>query len=366
MSVEQDCLLVMLPGAGDDRVAWWRVADGRVTGHGDGRPPPPPAPRARVVLVVPGVDCTVRWLELRAHTTVQATAAARVLLAGKLAVDPDGVHVAVAAAGGDRWLAVAVDPARMDDWLGQARLLGLQPDCLVPAPLLLPLPDGDTPAATVVRGPRQWLARGADLAFAAEPALARQVLAGHRQVPLGEAGPAMSAAAARPPVDLLQGRYAPRDAAAGNGAGWRRAGRLAVAALVLALLSPALLSAAHHWQASRMEQQARRDAAATLPASHAGDPVPALRSRLAATRTASDFGSALAALLHATGQSPSISLDALSWSEGTLSATVEHAGGTGLQPLATALPAAGFRLVEHETSLQSGVAHTRVSLEPAP
>ncbi|MCE7033200.1 type II secretion system protein GspL [Lysobacter sp. GX 14042] len=380
VSVEHDCLLVKLPTVAGDRVAWWRTAPGGGFEHGEGPPPEPPVPRGnqdarrrQVVLAVPGVDCTVRWLELRAHTTVQAAAAARALLAGQLAVDPEGLHVAVAADGRDRWLVVAVDPPRMDDWLEQARLLGLQPDCLVPAPLLLPLPAGrDAPEVTVVRGQEQkqdqdqdhWLVRGDGVAFAAEPALAAQLLAAYQQVPLADPGAAMAAATANPPVNLRQGRYALRNPAAGGTPNWRRTRRLAVATLALALLSPALLAAAHHWQAARLERQAAHEAANALPTPD--NAITTLRTHLAATRTTTDFGNAMAALLSAIEQSPATSLDALSWHDGLLSATVEHAGGTSLQPLAAALPAAGFQLAEHETSLQSGIAHTRVSLEPAP
>lgn len=375
MSVEHDCLLVQLPSVAGEPVTWWRTAAGRGIGHGEGPPPQPHAPRGKrdvrrhqVVLAVPGVDCTVRWLELRAHTTVQATAAARALLAGQLAVDPEGLHVAVAAHGSDLWLAVAVDPARMDGWLEQARVLGLLPDCVVPAPLLLPLPTTavDAPAATVLRGQGHWLVRGDRMAFAAEPSLVAQILTPYQQVPLADPGAAMAASAADPAVDLRQGRYAPRNPAAGGSASWRRARQLALATLALALLSPIFLAAAHHWHAARLERQAAHEATNALPTPDAIDSISTLRTRLAATRMTTDFNSAMAALLSAIEQSPAASLDALSWHDGRLSATVEHAGGASLQPLAAALPPAGFQLAEHGTSLQSGVAHTRVSLEPAP
>lgn len=371
MNVERSCLVILLPDEAGGNLAWWRVVAGRPVDSGEGAPAalpemadPTSTAAEPVVLAVPGADCLVRWLDLRAHTTVQATAAARALLAGQLAVEPAGLHVAVAADGRDRWLAVTVDPARVDDWLGQAQDLGVRPHCLVPAPLLLPVPEAEPEAITVAHRQDHWLARGSGLAFAAEPALARRMLAERRQVLLGDLGAALAKAAMAPPVNLLQGRYAPGEASHAR-PGWRRAGRLALAALLLGLLSPALLAAAHHWQAGRLEQQAVHQAAAALPPGlDTNDPVALLRDHLAGARNATDFSTAMAALLPAVEQVPGTSLDALSWADGLLWATVDHGGDKDLQDLAAALSEAGHELVEHDTSLQAGIAHTRVSLEP--
>src|SRR5690606_1439241 len=143
--------------------------------------------------------------------------------------------------------------------------LGVVADVLVPDHLLPADAGGDVLQVLVHDG--IWLVRGPQLAFAAEPDLARAIIGerGFVQVDDPAAVEALLAAAAPDParLDLLQHLHArPRDPAL---SGHRR--RLAVLA-GLCLLSPLLLEGIpalrHACGAYRMEQRAEALAAAVM------------------------------------------------------------------------------------------------------
>lgn len=221
----------------------------------------------RVVLVVPGVDVTARWVDLPARSEAQARAAAALLLEDAQALDEGAApHLALGPleADGHR-LIVTTSPARMQAWLDLAKLYGLAPDAVVPDCLLLPQPEGETPLAArfgptlAVRGQRQ--------AFAGEPELAALVLGERTPQPVeGEAlERLLGRGAAEPAIDLRQGAFAPADGSRVTAKDFRLAAVLAG----LLVLSPALLNAAQALRltlaADGLQAQARREAAAVLP-----------------------------------------------------------------------------------------------------
>ena len=137
--------------------------------------PAPMPPAARTVMVVPGGAVRIDRLELRAHSPAHAQAAARALLATRLAL-PGEPHVVLDAdATATVRTVAAVEPGLLRGWLVQAAALGLHPDAAVPEQLLLPDPADAGTVHLLVAGDR-WLARGDGLAFSAPPALAAQVL----------------------------------------------------------------------------------------------------------------------------------------------------------------------------------------------
>ena len=118
------------------------------------------ATRPRTIVVVPGQDLRVAWLELADGTPLQVLAAARRVLEEQVAAGAETVHVAVGegAAGAPRPVAV-VDRQRMRAWLDACAALGVVPDALVPDCLMLAEPAEagievfDRDQAWVVRGP---------------------------------------------------------------------------------------------------------------------------------------------------------------------------------------------------------------------
>lgn len=329
----------------------------------------PVAPPTRQVLAVPGVDCLALWLDLPARNPVQALAAARLLVADHVAVVGDALHVAIAplAHGTEKRLVVAVESARMRDWLDRAAALGMMPDAVVPAPLLLPAPTTDTPDAVTTTGhDGHCLARGEHIAFAAEPPLAEQILGARARVLMPDAEAALALGAPAPPINLLQHPFA---ATPSRREGWPAYRRVAVLAGLLAL-SPWLLLGAqavrYEWGARGLDGRASQQARHALPSLREGaDPLPPIRARLAELRATDAFARGAAALFNAVDSIEGAELDALAYAEGELRATVVHRNAAELEHIRAALADAGLVAVETGARSVNGRIHSRISVGPA-
>ena len=215
----------------------------------------PAAPGAtRTVLVVPGRPVRIEQLDLPAHSEAQARAAARALVAGRLA-RPAALHVALDPARTAPVRTVAsVEDAVLRAWLARAEAFGLRPDAALPEPLLLPEPP-DAGVHVLDAGDR-WLVRGDGLAFSATPDLAERVLGGRTRVPVTDAIEHLAACALQPALDLLQGDFAPASAQArprGQRLAW-----LAAALLASPLLLVAARRCASNWPRARLSRARRR------------------------------------------------------------------------------------------------------------
>ena len=216
---------------------WLRPADGA---SGEGLP----GDDARVVAVAPAEAVTLHWARLPDRSLAQAAAAARLLVAETSAAPAGDLHVAVGdegalagpggEGGGERPVGV-VDAAAMRGWLAMLAERGIDPDAVIPAPMLLPRPDhgflaGEVGGVRVLRGPGSG--------FADEPGLTEIVTGGAAVEPVGEGAlaAAFAAALAAPPLDLRPGVFARRRRVAID---WRLVRRVALlaAALLLATLA---------------------------------------------------------------------------------------------------------------------------------
>jgi general secretion pathway protein L len=215
----------------DDRLGWLRL-DGRVTRGADVATLPPldPALAAETIAVVPGEAVTLHWVELPALAPAQALAAARLMAADVSAGPVETLHIALGPVEADGARALAlVDAEVMAGWLARLAAAGVTPDHVVPAPLLLPVPEA---GVAVMDDGRMWWARGQRLGFAAEPGLARLLVGEAAVAPVDDAAwlAALPAVLAAPMLDLRQGRFSPVRR-------WqpdrRRLRRLAVAGLAL-------------------------------------------------------------------------------------------------------------------------------------
>ncbi|WP_081974823.1 type II secretion system protein GspL [Novilysobacter arseniciresistens] len=363
--------LFLLPSDPDGDIVRLRVdAAGRVLARerfADSEPGPVDA-GARNLLVVPGADCHVLWLDLPARNPLQALAAARLLVADHLAVAADCQHVAIGpqTTEGRQRLVVCVDASRMRGWLDRTAAQGITADAVVPAPLLLPMPD-DPDAVTVAGHAGEWLVRGERLAFAAEPALADAVIDERRRAPIEDLDEALAAGALSPPIDLLQHDFARIPPQREGWPAWRRA---AVLAAVLAA-SPALLlgaKAIHHARAAdALAVQSRALARTVLPSLAATDtPLPAVRAQLAGLRAGDTFARATAALSATVAAIDGAEIDTLSFSGETLVATIAHADPRDVDRLRDAVAASGLSLEATGSRNTSGRIHTTVELAAQP
>ena len=339
---------------------------------GDGSPllaDPLQAPPLRV-LAVPGVDCLALWLDLPARNPVQALAAATLLVEDHVAAARHPLHIAIAPLppdGGKR-LVVAVEPEHMQGWLDRAAALGMTPDAVTPAPLLLPLPaNAADDAVTLADHDGLWLVRGERLAFAAEPELAAEILGDRPRTALSDADAALAGGSLAPAIDLLQDRFA---AAPSRRTGWPAWRRAAMLAAVLALSPPLLLATQalrHELGARELESRVLAQARAVLPSLDEGaDPLPAVRARLEALRSADAFAGITGALLRAVAADAGAELDTLAYADGQLQAVVVHGDTAGLERIRTALAGDGFELVETGTRTAGDRIHGDIQVRPAP
>ncbi len=319
----------------------------------------------RCVLAVPGENCRILRLRLPARSALQARAAARMVLREQLADDPDRLHVAVGAADADgrRWI-VAVSPERLREWLERAGAAGFQVQAVVPAPLLLGSPGGDDVRVADHGGMR--LACGEALCFAAEPELAGQLLAGRAVERVDDVEAALARGAVAPAIDLLQEAFATATKRPEGWSAWRRAAILAAILLLSPLLLLAATVARDRLAAHRAQSQAAELARTVLPVLPvSADPAMAVRAELDAMRSPERFAHATGALFGAVSGIAGAELDALSWSEGTLDATVALPGSGDMERLRTRLAEDGLELIEHGGSA-AGPGHYRIRLRPLP
>lgn len=231
---------MLLVFADDDGLPgrWRLLSGGAVVGRGDlVAELPETRPWVQVVLAIPGDAVALHWLELSdTLTPVQAGAAARLQMAEETAEPIETLHVAAGRPERGLTPVALVPAARMTAWIEAARALGLEPDVVIPAPMLL-MPPGE--GLVRYRGDGVPDYRGTARAFSVEDQLAALIARDEAITDIDddvrEAGLAQVLAA--PPINLRQGAFARRREWTIN---WARARRLAVYALILALASVAI------------------------------------------------------------------------------------------------------------------------------
>lgn len=309
----------------------------------------------RTVLIVPGTDVLVRWLDLPRRGEAQVAAAAAWALRDDLAVDPDRVAVALGAPvaqGQGRLVAVAARPL-IDAWTAWAEDVGAPPTVILPDSLTPPEPADDTLSA-VRFGPRTAL-RGRALAVSGEAELVELLADGQLIAPVTDPEAverAVIAAALNPAVNLA-GRRRAAPAAPGR---WRRSAVLGA----LALLSPLIVILA---QAGHDEMQARRlDAAAraavrqALPdAPSTNDPAAEVARRLSQAPPPGGSAGAAARLFAALERVEGAELDSLVLDPaGGLRVTVTYANASDLEALKQAAAGQGLSLRDQSTVEDGG------------
>jgi len=328
---------------------WLLLEGGLVVARGEDSAEPPRA--ARTVLAVPGEEVSLHWLDLAEGLTVaQAAAAARLMLADASAEPLSAMHVAVGRAEHGRTAAAVVPSARMTEWLAAAAAAGVDPEAVVPAPLLLPAPE--TGYLRRDRGERADY-RGPAAAFTLEPELAEAIVGDAPVELLDEIGSeeALASQALAPSLNLRQGAFARRRQ-------WRlerpRLRRIALFAIALALVTLAVQIAtilAYTFGADRLQDRADALAAQAGPAGADRGP---------------GFGAAAAMLFAAVEATPNAELAGLDYrSDGTLTVNVTADSPATLSALQGRLEAGGFSVAPGESRTSGGRLSAQLTLRPA-
>lgn len=300
----------------DDRLdSWWIVEGGAVTQRGDAESVLPDDLPENVVAVAPAGAMTIHVAELGSLATQQARTAARLLVADTSAVPVETQHVAVGEAdGADRSVAV-IGNGRIAAWLEQLQERGIDPDAILPAPLLLPRPEQGFVRARVGG---ETLLRGRGAAFADEAGLT-DLLVADAPIEDVEAEPLILAALNTPELDLRQGAFAKRNRFRVDGKLVRRLALLGGAIAAVTLLIAVVQIARYGFGASALDAQA--DAVAR----GAGvDSTANLQARLASRRGSGlGFTATAGAVASAVQAVPNVELAAMDFdSDGLLRATI--------------------------------------------
>jgi general secretion pathway protein L len=315
-----EALLIFLDARGEME-RWLQLRDGGIAARGQALESLPGLvdPETRrplyVAAIVPGETVSLHWLEVPAGLApAQAVAAARLMAAEVSAQSGIDMHVAVGPEQEEKSdRAVALVPAlSMAGWIGRLQEQGLDPDLILPEPLLLKRPhEGyvrfDGGAMPVFRGPND--------AFSMEPDLAELIVAEREVETLGteafETG--LAAAIADPAVNLRQGSFAKRRRWKIE---WKRLRRLFALSLTIVAVTLALhlaLILRYTYAADALEREAERISARALPPGTAVADAPTqLRDRLASLGgNGASYGSLSSGLFMAVRETPNVEITSL-------------------------------------------------------
>jgi general secretion pathway protein L len=346
-------LIVALPEAPDAPPRWMRVIDGAVAQTGEGANwlaacglTALPGDML-VMLVPPAALVTLHWRDYPDLAARQGRAAARLAALAEGIVPAD--HLFAAADENE-------DPARphlvavaaradMQHWLLWAQHHGLDPDLIVPAPLLLPEAEEGFGRA-VVGG--ELVLRGYRLAMAGELALPELIGdAVIRDVAPERVDALAIAALAKPPLDMRQGDFAKRVRRSFDKQLLKRITLLAAIILLLALVGSLVVLVKQHGAADRLDADSLARAQQVVPGASDLPQAQAEMDRQLAARGAGGyaFTAPVAGLLAAMQDVPGVSLTTLSRDpDGMIRATLAAAKAEEINTVLLALQAAGFTI----------------------
>lgn len=369
----RDALIAYLPEHAGAPCRWTRVIEGAGVQAGEGEDwlaacgiaalPE----RARVMLVPPAAMVTLHWI---AHPDVparQGRAAARlaalsgaILPADQLFAaaddndDPAKPHVIAVAARAD-----------MQRWLLWAQHHGLDPDIVVPAPLLLPAPDTGF-ARGVIAG--ETVLRGSDMALSQDMALPFLIGdAAVTDIPPDLLESRAIAALDAPPLDMRQGDFVKRVRPAVDGQRLRGIALWSAIILLLSLATILTVIGKQYMAASRLDRESLAMAQQILPgASDAEQARIELEARLAARGAGGRaFTAPVAALFAAMQDAPGVALTNLSRDpDGMVRATLAAAKADDINVVLLALQAAGFTITATPSQDPGGRTLADITVRP--
>jgi general secretion pathway protein L len=352
-------LIVMLPLFDGEALGWWRIEQGAIAARGQDADPfgasgfDPSAPDARIMALVPTAATTVNWRDFSGLKPAQAITAACVEQR-RASIDAKTVHCAAAV---DAVLAsesavlpvlcATIDAGRLAEALTRLQSLGLDPDQIVPAGLILPAPASGLTEGLI----------GTDVALRArravlpdEPSL-RALIGGDQPVVRltpDEIDTALLATFADPPLNLRTGAFAPaRPRIAVSPRDWRLIGALVLALLLTTLAIALVYLVKYNNGVSRYDAMARAKLQQVLPGeSDPSNGEARLDARLAASaQGARSFSASAAVLFDAVKATPAASLRSFNrTADGGIAATVVAPDAAQLQSVVSALQRSGYKV----------------------
>lgn len=362
--------IVLFPPLTDDEpYRWLRIADDAVVARGEGLPAPPgdDAEPPRIVSVAPADAVALHWADLPDRSIAQAVAAARIVVSEASAAPIADLHVAVGRedAAEERPIGV-VGVERMRAWLNVLAAEGIDPDALVPAPMLLPRPDQGYVRADLAG---HGVVRGATSGFADEARLTELITGDTPPETLDRDAveAAIVAAATAPALDLRQGPFAKRRRRAIDWALVKRLGWLLAAIVIVTLLISLFRIIRTDIAAEGIEARTAMVAQQGLPAGATiTDPERQLSGRLAGMRGGGlGFSRTASAVFGAVQAVPGTELTALTFNDsGALKATVTAQNEAKANDLKSRIQALGFTVAASTFTANAGQVSGDLTVTP--
>ena len=333
--------ILLFPPAASGDYRWLTLDERGVTGEGEGVPA---ASDQRLVAVAPADAVTLHWAELPSRSPAQAAAAARLAVAEASAAPLAELHVAVGDEGNPNRPIAVVDAQAMRDWLAALATRGIDPDAMIPAPMLLPRPEDGYIRADIGG---EGVVRGVAAGFADEARLTELVTGGVAPATLDRdtLAAALVDAAAAPPLDLRQGIFAKRRRVSLDWPLIRRLAIMSATILLLTLMIDLVRIVCYNTEAGAMETRADALGRTALPRGETATDVDRqIDERLASVRGPGlGFSTTAAAAYAAVRATPGTELTGLDFSpNGSLKLSVAAARESLPTDLKRALEAAGF------------------------
>ncbi len=347
-------VIIALPAVPDAALRWYRLdIDAGIAESGSLAPDEVLEldPGSRVCAVVPADRVALHWVDLPKASPAQAAAAARMIAADLSAGPIDLQHVSVArdVDGLGRRAIAIVERSVMDGWLERLSAHGIDPDDMVPAPMLLPY---DEDRMSVARDGPHVLVRGAALAIQSEPELAERVVpsSGARFID----GDLLNVYSTRleidTPINLRQGDFQKSHKFIPDRKALRRLGWLALGVLLLSLLIPAVSALRYTLAVSSNEAKILELARQALPDSTIADPQAQLRAQAARVGAGGGMTTLAAAVFEAVRADGQFRVESMGYdaSDG-LRVTLASGSGVVVSGLRSAIEAYGYTVTEGAT-----------------
>jgi len=314
-----------------------------------------------VTAVAPASGITYRPASLGGLSPAQALAAAR-LDAAEVSLG-ENTHVAVAEAG-DHYVIAA--KAKMQEWLSRLAEYEIVPSAIIPAPSLLPVPESG-----FVRGVLhdEAVLRSAATGLEDDGTISPLVVgeAPVRTLDAPELEQAIAAAVEAPPLNMLQGDFAPRADWTAPAGYWRRLAIFAGLAAAMMLAVPLA-----QWMRLSMATSSLDTQSATIAALALGDRSPSddaidrLQDKLADLRGGgAGFLPTLGVMTAAMESMPNVELGPLAFeADGTLRATVRAGGQPEIDVLSRTIEGRGFAVSQGAPRTAQGRAEAEIQVRP--
>jgi general secretion pathway protein L len=230
---------------------------------------------------------------------------------------------------------------RLSAWLESLQARGIDPDAILPAPLVLARPENGFVRALIGA---ETVLRGRSSAFAQEPGLT-ELLVGDAAIEDVDAEPLVLAALDAPELDLRQGSFAKRNRFRLDWSLVKRLAGLVAGIAAVTLLIAIVQIIRYSSAAAKLDAQAEQVARSAVPGP-GGDPRAALSARLATRRGGGmGFTTTAGAVITAVQSVPNVELASLSFdADGLVRATVLAPGAAEAEALRGRIRATGLNV----------------------